>query len=41
MCDELQVSAPPVVHWDYNFVPAAGSEEERLMGILRQPKQWI
>lgn len=39
--EAVMVSCPPLVAWDYNFSPLKDSEEERLMGILRQPKQWV
>ena len=34
------VSAPPLVSWTYNHVPEAGSEEERLLQILKNPRDW-
>eukprot|EP01041_Mallomonas_annulata_P006882 gene6882-13958_t len=39
--EAVLVSCPPLVAWDYNHVPVAGSEEERLMDILKHPKQWL
>ena len=38
--EAVMVSCPPLVAWDYNHVPAAGSEEERLMGVLKHPLDW-
>jgi coproporphyrinogen III oxidase len=35
------VSAPPLIAWKYNVQPAAGSEEERLVEVLRQPREWV
>lgn len=37
----VMVSAPPKIAFDYNFVPGKGSEEERLLEILKSPKDWI
>mmetsp|Transcript_1441 Transcript_1441/g.2559 ORF Transcript_1441/g.2559 Transcript_1441/m.2559 type:complete len:381 (-) Transcript_1441:1930-3072(-) len=36
----VMVSAPPKIAFDYNHVPAEGSEEERLLKILKEPKDW-
>eukprot|EP00557_Chaetoceros_sp_GSL56_P005788 CAMPEP_0176502964 /NCGR_PEP_ID=MMETSP0200_2-20121128/15066_1 /TAXON_ID=947934 /ORGANISM="Chaetoceros sp., Strain GSL56" /LENGTH=390 /DNA_ID=CAMNT_0017902135 /DNA_START=157 /DNA_END=1329 /DNA_ORIENTATION=- len=37
----VMVSAPPLIAWEYNHVIEKGSEEERLMNILKRPKIWI
>lgn len=39
--EAVMVSCPPLVAWDYNHVPSAGSEEERLTAILRSPVSWV
>ena len=36
----VMVSAPPMIAFDYNHVPEEGSEEERLVKVLKQPKDW-
>jgi coproporphyrinogen III oxidase len=36
----VMVSAPPKIAFDYNHVPEEGSEEERLVKVLKQPKDW-
>lgn len=36
-----QVSAPPLIAWKYNVVPEAGSEEEKLLQVLRTPREWV
>jgi len=36
----VMVSAPPKIAFDYNHVPAKGSEEERLLEVLKEPKDW-
>jgi len=37
----VMVSAPPLIAWEYNHEVAEGSEEERLMKILKEPKDWV
>jgi len=39
--EAVMVSCPPLVAWDYGYVPPPGSEEERLLSILRSPKEWV
>lgn len=39
--EAVMVSCPPLVAWDYGHVPAEGSEEARLMEILRHPIVWV
>ena len=34
------VSAPPLIAWRYNVEPREGSEEARLIEVLRQPREW-
>lgn len=35
------VSAPPLIAWEYNHKIEEGSEEERLMKILKEPIDWV
>jgi coproporphyrinogen III oxidase len=37
----VMVSAPPKIAFDYNHVPKKGSEEERLLAVLRSPMIWV
>jgi coproporphyrinogen III oxidase len=37
----VMVSAPPLIAWEYNHVVGKGSEEERLMNVLKHPKSWV
>lgn len=37
----VMVSAPPLIAWEYNHKIEEGSEEERLMKILKNPKDWV
>lgn len=38
---DAQVSAPPLIAWKYNVVPEAGSEEDKLLQVLRTPREWV
>lgn len=39
--ESIMVSAPPLIAWKYNKVPEPGSEEEKLVDILREPREWV
>lgn len=39
--ESILMSLPPVVQWKYDHHPEKGSEEERLIEILKNPKEWI
>jgi len=39
--ESILMSLPPHVQWVYDHHPEAGSEEERLIKILGEPKEWI
>ncbi|KAL7506706.1 hypothetical protein ACHAXN_003999 [Cyclotella atomus] len=36
----VMVSAPPMIAYEYNHVVEKGSEEERLMEVLKRPRDW-
>jgi coproporphyrinogen III oxidase len=38
--ESIMVSAPPLIAWKYNVQPEPGSEEERLVQLLQQPREW-
>jgi coproporphyrinogen III oxidase len=38
--ESILVSLPPRVRWVYDRTPAPGSEEARLLEVLRQPRRW-
>ena len=38
--EAVLVSCPPIVAWDYDHQPQSGSEEEKLMKLLKQPRKW-
>ena len=39
--ESILMSLPPKVQWIYNHQPDAGSEEEKLIEVLKKPKNWI
>jgi len=39
--ESILMSLPPKVQWHYNHIPVAGSEEERLVNVLQNPKEWL
>ena len=39
--ESILMSLPPVVQWKYDHHPNEGSEEERLIKILKEPKDWV
>eukprot|EP00882_Tetradesmus_deserticola_P018957 GHRQ01020390.1.p1 GENE.GHRQ01020390.1~~GHRQ01020390.1.p1 ORF type:complete len:105 (-),score=34.97 GHRQ01020390.1:705-1019(-) len=39
--ESIMVSAPPLIAWKYNVVPAEDSEEEKLVKVLQQPREWV
>ncbi|GGW38177.1 oxygen-dependent coproporphyrinogen oxidase [Arenibacter certesii] len=39
--ESILMSLPPHVQWRYDHHPEKGSEEERLINVLTQPKEWV
>jgi coproporphyrinogen III oxidase len=39
--ESILMSLPPLVRWGYDERPELGTEEERLVGILRSPRDWV
>lgn len=39
--ESILMSLPPHVQWIYDHHPEPGSEEERLLKVLEQPKEWV
>tara|TARA_B100000989_G_C19490256_1_gene449418 strand:- start:184 stop:1029 length:846 start_codon:yes stop_codon:yes gene_type:complete len=39
--ESILMSLPPYVQWRYNDEPAEGSEEFKLITILKNPREWI
>lgn len=38
--ESILMSLPPVVQWKYDYHPVEGSEEEKLLEVLKKPKEW-
>lgn len=39
--ESILMSLPPHVQWKYNHHPSPNSEEEKLIQVLKQPKDWL
>ncbi|HMP31434.1 MAG TPA: coproporphyrinogen III oxidase [Saprospiraceae bacterium] len=39
--ESILMSLPPTVRWEYNHIPKEGSEEHKLLEVLKNPKQWL
>ena len=39
--ESILMSLPPTVRFDYDHVPVAGSEEDRLLQVCLQPVDWV
>jgi len=39
--ESILMSLPPVVQWKYDHQPEPGSEEEKLLNVLKNPKDWV
>lgn len=39
--ESILMSLPPLVAWHYNYQPQAGSPEEEVLNVLRNPVEWI
>ncbi len=39
--ESILMSLPPQVQWQYDHHPEKGSEEERLIDVLKEPKAWV
>ncbi|WP_211277431.1 oxygen-dependent coproporphyrinogen oxidase [Nonlabens spongiae] len=39
--ESILMSLPPHVQWVYDHQPEAGSEEEKLLNVLREPREWV
>ncbi len=39
--ESILMSLPPTVRFEYNYQPEPGSEEDRLLQVCLQPKDWI
>jgi coproporphyrinogen III oxidase len=39
--ESILMSLPPIVRFEYNYQPEKGSEEERLLKVCLQPREWM
>tara|TARA_R110000850_G_scaffold271031_2_gene404896 strand:- start:292927 stop:293829 length:903 start_codon:yes stop_codon:yes gene_type:complete len=39
--ESILMSLPPTVQWKYDHHPDQGSEEEKLLDVLKNPKDWV
>ena len=39
--ESILMSLPPHVQWVYDHHPESGSQEEKLLNVLKKPKNWI
>lgn len=39
--ENILMSLPPEVSWDYRFEPKPGSEEEKLLNVIKKPREWV
>lgn len=39
--ESILMSLPPTVKWDYQWSVESNSEEEKLLSVLKTPKQWL
>ena len=39
--ESILMSLPPIVQWKYNYSPEEDSEEQKLIEVLTNPKEWV
>ena len=39
--ESILMSLPATVRWEYNHQPATGSAEEKLIEVLKNPREWV
>ena len=39
--ESILMSLPPEVRWDYDHHPEEGSEEARMLEVLKNPREWV
>ncbi len=39
--ESILMSLPPRVQWRYDYHPEAGTEEEKLIKVLKEPQNWV
>lgn len=39
--ESILMSLPPQVRWDYDYHPKPGTREAELIGVLKNPREWV
>jgi coproporphyrinogen III oxidase len=39
--ESILMSLPPQVRWDYNYQPGSGTPEEKMISVLKNPRDWV
>lgn len=39
--ESILMSLPPHVQWRYNYEPDEGSQEQKLLNVLKNSREWI
>ncbi len=39
--ESILMSLPSLVRWEYNHIPEVGTEEDKLIQVLKNPKNWL
>jgi coproporphyrinogen III oxidase len=39
--ESILMSLPPLVRWEYSHTPHPGTREEKLLSVLKEPRDWI
>ena len=39
--ESILMSMPPLVRWEYNWTPKAGSREKELYDLYLKPRDWV
>lgn len=39
--ESILMSLPPTVRFEYNYLPKLGSEEDKLLKICLEPREWV
>ena len=39
--ESILMSLPMTARWYYNYQPEAGSEEDKLLQVCLQPREWV
>jgi coproporphyrinogen III oxidase len=39
--ESILMSLPPIAHWEYDFKPESGSNEEKTLSLLKKGINWV